>query len=129
VWVGWPLARILDLFLGVAFLAVFVQVTLFHMRQNFYHPTQWLPVIVTPLLGASALLLTWQDGPLARAALTVFAVFGVGIGLIGTYFHFVGTGQRVGGYNINNFMVGPPPMLPLMVVVLSALSLVALHGA
>ncbi len=128
MWLGWPLARVLYLFLGVAFLAVFVQVTLFHMRQNFYHPTQWLPVIVTPALGLCALLLTWQDGALARAGLTVLAVSGVGIGLIGTYYHFAGTGQRVGGYNLNNFMVGPPPMLPLIVVALSGLSLVVLHG-
>jgi hypothetical protein len=128
MWVGWPLARWLYLFLGVAFLAVFVQVTLFHMRQNFYHPSQWLPVIATPLLGVSALFVVWRDVELARAVLTLFAIVGVAIGLVGTYYHFVGTGQRLGGYNLNNFMVGPPPMLPLMVVALSALSLVALHG-
>jgi hypothetical protein len=128
VWIGWPLARVLDLFLAIAFLAVFVQVTLFHMRQNFYHPSQWLPVIVTPLLGLAALVLTLWNVELARALLTLLSIFGVGIGLIGTYYHFAGTGQRVGGYNVNNFMVGPPPMLPLLVVALSGLSLVALHG-
>jgi len=128
VWFGWPLARVLYLFLGIAFLAVFVQVTLFHLRQNFYHPSQWLPVVVTPVLGITALLLAWRVLPLERAALTLFAIFGIGIGLVGTYYHVVGTGQRVGGYSLNNFMVGPPPMLPLLVIALSALSLVVLHG-
>jgi hypothetical protein len=128
VWFGWPLERILYLFLGIAFLAVFVQVTLFHMRQNFYHPSQWLPVLVTPVLGIVGLLLAWRSAPVERAIFTLFSVFGLGIGLVGTYYHLVGTGQRVGGYSVHNFMVGPPPMLPLMVVVLSALGLVVLHG-
>jgi hypothetical protein len=128
MWVGWPLERVLYLFLGIAFLAIFIQVTLFHLRQNFYHPSQWLPVFVTPILGITALLLTWRIAPIERGVLTLFSIFGVGIGLVGTYYHVAGTGQRVGGYTINNLMVGPPPMLPLMVVALSALSLVVLHG-
>jgi hypothetical protein len=128
VWFSWPLQRILYLFLAVAFLAVFVQVTLFHMRQNFYHPSQWLPVVVTPVLGILALVVVWWPASVLVGAFTVFSIFGVAIGLVGTYYHVAGTGQRVGGYSVNNFMVGPPPMLPMMVVVLSALGLVVMHG-
>lgn len=127
MWSGWPLARLLDLFLGIAFLAVFVQVTLFHLRQNFRHPTQWLPVIATPAAGLAALLLVWWDlGPL-RVVFAVLTVAGALIGLVGTYYHVAGTGRRVGGYSLNNFMVGPPPMLPVMVIALSALGLAGLY--
>lgn len=127
MWTGWPLARMLDLFLGIAFLAVFIQVTLFHLRQNFWHPTQWLPVIATPAAGLTALLLVWQDLGALRALFAILSVAGALIGLVGTYYHVAGTGKRVGGYSLNNFMVGPPPMLPMMVIALSALGLVALY--
>lgn len=128
MWTGWPLPRYLDLFLGVAFLAVFIQVTLFHMRSNFHQPTQWMPVLATPALGITALALTWYDGTLLRAVFSALAIFGLAVGLAGTYLHIAGTGRRVGGYTIHNLMVGPPPMLPLIVVALSALSFVALYA-
>ena len=127
MWTGWPLARVLDLFLGIAFLAVFVQVTLFHMRQNFWHPSQWLPVLATPVAGVTALLLAWENLALLRTIFLALCLAGGLIGLIGTYYHVAGTGKRVGGYSLNNFMVGPPPMLPVMVIALSALGLAALY--
>ena len=107
-------------------MSVFVQVTLFHLRQNFWHPAQWYPVIATPLIAISAFLLVWQNLTLLRVAFAVLSVFGVLIGTVGTVYHVAGVAKRVEGFSLNNFMVGPPPMLPMMVIALSALGLVAL---
>ena len=127
MWTDWPLQRVLLLFLGLAFTSVFVQVTLFHLRQNFWHPAQWFPVIATPLLALSAFLLVWQNAILFRWIFAALSVTGGLIGVVGTYYHVAGVGKRVQGYNLNNFMVGPRPMLPVMVIALSALDLVALY--
>ncbi len=127
MWTAWPLQRALYLFLGVAFLAVFIQVTLFHLRQNFWHPAQWYPVVGTPLLSLSALALVWQNTAVFRLVFAVLAVAGGLIGMAGTYYHVAGVAKRVEGFNFNNLMVGPPPMLPVMVIALSALGLATLY--
>lgn len=125
MWSGWSVERILFLFLGVTFLAIFVQVTLFHLRQNFRHPAMWSPVIETPLLGALALWITWNPTAPLLTTFAVLAGLGAVTGIVGTYFHLVGVGARVQGYTLNNFMVGPPPVLPLTVTVVSLLGIVA----
>ena len=129
LWAGWPVERVLYLFVGVVFFAVFVQVTLYHWRQNFRHWAMWVPVISTPALGLAALLLAWQDMPWLRALLAWLSAVGVAGGLMGTYYHIAGVGERVDGYNLNNFMVGPPPALPALVTALSVLALIALYLA
>lgn len=126
MWTDWPLQRVLYLFLGLAFMSIFIQVTLFHLRQNFWHAAQWFPVIATPLLSLSALLLVWHNASLFRWAFAGLSVAGGLIGMVGTYYHIAGVAKRVEGFNLNNLMVGPPPMLPMMVIALSALGLVAL---
>ena len=108
-------------------MSVFVQVTLFHLRQNFWHPAQWYPVIATPLLAMSALLLAWHNLAVFRSAFAILSVLGALIGVVGTVYHVAGVAKRVEGMNLNNFMVGPPPMKLLMVIALSALGLVALY--
>lgn len=127
IWSGWPVERILYLFLAIVFLAVFVQVTLFHSRQNFRHWAMWLPVIITPTLGILSFLLVVQNVGFLRWLMAATASTGALTGLVGSYFHFVGVGERVDGYTYNNFMVGPPPMLPLLVTSLSALALILLY--
>lgn len=117
--------RVLFVFLGVTFLAIFIQVTLFHMRQNFRHPAMWSPVIGTPILGILALWIAWTPVPALFRLFAVLSVLGAVTGLVGTYFHLAGVGARVQGYTLNNFMVGPPPVLPLTVTVVSVLGLVA----
>ena len=129
LWAGWPIERAIYLFVGVVFLAVFVQVTLYHWRQNFRHWSMWIPVIATPALGLVALLLAWQNMPWLRALLGLLSAAGIVSGLAGTYFHVAGVGERVDGYNLNNFMVGPPPALPVLVSALSVLALMGLYLA
>lgn len=127
MWIGWPLQRVLFLFLAIVFAAIFVQVTLMHSRQNFRHWAMWIPVIATPLLALNALLLVLQNAEPARIVFAVLAVAGIGGGLVGTYFHWAGVGARVDGYTWNNLMVGPPVTLPLMVSAMGVLALIALY--
>ncbi|HEX6970790.1 MAG TPA: hypothetical protein VF234_01040 [Limnochordia bacterium] len=128
MWHGWPIERMLFAFSAVVFAAIFVQVTLFHLRQNFRHPAMWLPVIATPLIALLAAALAWQPVPWLRAAFAVCTGAGAVAGLVGTYYHVAGVGERVDGYTLNNFMVGPPPALPLMITAMSILGLIALYA-
>jgi hypothetical protein len=126
-WMGWPIERILLVFTGVAFLLIFVQVTLFHYRQNFRHWAMYIPVVATPVFG----ILTLADGfyrmTWLHATLGVLFVVGVVAGGFGSYMHIRGVGQRVGGFKMQNFLVGPPVALPAMISAMSFLGLVVLY--
>ncbi len=125
LWIGWPLDRVLLLLVGLAYMLIFVQVTLFHYRQNFRHVAMWLPVVGGLFIGAATLLLTLANlGALLGVTEVLFWIGIVG-GLIGFYFHFRGVGQRVDGYVLRNFLVGPPIILPLMFSALGVLGLFA----
>lgn len=127
MWNGWPADRVLFLFLGVVFLAVFVQVGLMHWRQNFRHWAMWIPVVATPSLGVLALLLTWRNVEGLRLLFVLLSSVGVVSGLVGSYYHIEGVGGRVDGYTLSNFMVGPPVALPLLITALSALGLIVVY--
>lgn len=126
-WFGWPLERVVLLMLGLLFFMIFVQVTLFHYRQNFRHWSMWIPVIATPVNG---FLLTWfVFNQTAWLLLTLQAVMWVSLfaGGFGSFMHARGVGQRVGGYKMRNFLVGPPIMLPGMITGSSLLTLFVLY--
>ena len=127
MWEGWPIARVILLFLAVVFIAIFVQVTMFHYRQNFRHWAQWLPVLGAPLLGLVSLLLVFYVTPLLILSAGIFYAVGALAGLTGLTLHTTGVGERVGGYNLENFLVGPPVILPMMVLSRSVLGLIALY--
>ncbi|WP_366923159.1 hypothetical protein MFMK1_000013 [Metallumcola ferriviriculae] len=127
MWEGWPIARVILLFLAVVFIAIFVQVTMFHYRQNFRHWAQWLPVLGAPLLGLVSLLLVFYVTPLLILSAGIFYAVGALAGLTGLTLHTTGVGERVGGYNLENFLVGPPVILPMMVLSMSVLGLIALY--
>lgn len=124
---GWSINRMLYLITSVMFAAVFIQVTLFHYRQNFRHWAMWGPVLGTPALALIALTLFFVDLAWLRYIFVVFLVVGAAEGLGGFYYHVTGVGKRVGGYKFNNFLTGPPPMLPLTVTVVSLLGLIAVY--
>lgn len=127
MWTGWPVERVLYLFLGIVFLAVFVQVGLMHWRQNFRHWAMWIPVLATPALGLLALLLAWRNIDGLRLVFALLSAAGVLSGLMGSYYHWEGVGERVDGYTLNNFMVGPPITLPLLISALSVLGLIVVY--
>lgn len=128
MWQGWPLERVLLLFAGLAFALIFIQVTLFHSRQNFRHWSMWVPVIETPLFAVLAIVLAFYNPGWLRLTFGLLMWMGLGGGVYGAYLHTVGVGQRVGGYSQSqNFLVGPPIVLPLLISAISALGLLALY--
>ena len=124
---GRSINQMIYLIASIMFMAVFVQVTLFHYRQNFRHWSMWAPVLGTPALGLIALMLFFNDTGWLRTLFVVFLAVGILEGLVGFYYHVSGVGERVGGYKLNNFLVGPPLTLPLTVTVVSLLGLVAVY--
>ena len=128
MWNGWPLSRILLLFTGAAFLMISLQVTMYHYRQNFRHWAMYGPVFGGPLLGLLTIALAFYNVPVLRSITGVMLLVGIALGVAGGYLHFNGIGERVGGYGeAQNFLVGPPLKLPLMVTALSILGLIALY--
>lgn len=126
-WNGWPLDRVFILAMGLLFLVIFVQVTLFHYRQNFRHWSMWIPVLATPLFGICLILYTFYNANWLLSLLTLLLPVGIAAGLFGSFMHVRGVGERVDGYKLRNFLVGPPLTLPAMVTAVSLLGLIALY--
>jgi hypothetical protein len=126
-WSGWSLDRVLLMVVGILFMGIFIQVTLFHYRQNFRHWSMWIPVLATPVFSLIALTLLFYNASWLRTTYGILLSIGVLAGMLGFYFHFRGVGERVGGYELRNFLIGPPVTLPLMVSGMSILGLMALY--
>jgi hypothetical protein len=112
-WDGWPFARLYLLLLAIAFLVVGAQVLLLHWQAAFRAKTMYVPVVLAPIIAASAVLAS-----VVRNELTgwgAVAVFGVGlfVGLVGVGLHLRGVAQRIGGFTLRNVTAGPPFLLPL----------------
>ena len=100
------------------------QVLVLHYRGSFYRFLMWEPVVLIPVIviaGLVALVLRGiaLDIFAALAALAFFA------GLTGTFFHIRGVRRRVGGWNIDNIMVGPLIFIPLCLSLISLAGIVA----
>lgn len=126
-WNGWPFERVAVLFASCASLLIFIQVTLFHYRQNFRHWSQWVPVIALPILALTGFLFSASNVDWVRTAFIVLCLGDALGGLVGFYLHLKGVGQRVDGYRLQNFLVGPPIILPLMISALSVFALLAVY--
>jgi len=126
-WQSWSLDRVMIIALGLLFLFLFVQVTLFHYRQNFRHWSMWIPVVATPVFGLLMILLAFYNAAWLRITLTALLSVGIAAGAYGTYLHVRGVGDRVGGYELRNFMIGPPLVLPALISAVSLLGLAAMH--
>jgi lysylphosphatidylglycerol synthetase-like protein (DUF2156 family) len=127
MWHGWPIERILLLFVGLAFLLIGVQVTIFHSRQNFRHWAMWVPVIELPVFAVAAIVLAVTNAVWLRWLFALMMWAGLAGGMYGAYLHTAGVGQRVGGFSQSqNFLLGPPIMLPLLISAMCALGLLAL---
>jgi hypothetical protein len=125
-WTGWPLERLLYLFLGLAYTLLWMQLTLMHWRGGFHNRIMWGPVIGTPFIAIAAFLMTFMHGGFVDTAFVVLFALGVLEGIIGTVMHLRGDARQVGGLTLRNIMSGPPPILPFVYMALSALGL-AIH--
>lgn len=126
-WEGWPIDRMLILFVSLAFCLIGIQVTMSHYRQNFHHKAMWVPVLASPLFFLFGLILVCYHAAWLRGTFQILMWVGALAGLIGFYFHVRGVGKRVGGYKSHNFLIGPPVIMPLMVTAMSLLGLIALY--
>lgn len=126
-WSGWPLERVIILAMGLLFLVIAVQVTLFHYRQNFRHWSMWIPVIATPLFGVGLIVYTFYNEKWLLYLTTVLLGVGVVAGIFGTVKHVRGVGKRVAGYRLRNFLTGPPLTLPAFISAVSIIGLFALY--
>ncbi|EJL47551.1 hypothetical protein BAG01nite_46160 [Brevibacillus agri] len=127
MWQSWPIERVLILFTGLAFVLIAVQVTLFHSRQNFRHWAMWVPVIELPIFAVTAIVLSFVNAGWLRVVFALMMFVGMGGGVYGAYLHAAGVRQRVGGFSQSqNFLVGPPVILPLLITAIAALGLLAL---
>ncbi|KIL38816.1 hypothetical protein SD70_23810 [Gordoniibacillus kamchatkensis] len=126
-WSGWPLDRIVVLFVAAAYAFIGIQVTMFHYRQNFHHKSMWGPVLSSPVFFLAGLALALLNLPWLAVLFQILMWVGVAEGFVGFYYHFSGVGVRVGGYEPRNFLIGPPVVLPLMFSSLGALGLLALY--
>jgi hypothetical protein len=126
-WTAWTLDRVVLLFVGLAYLLVGIQVTLSHYRQNFHHKVMYLPVTVAPVvfITATGLSLYRTDWLITLNLWLLW--FAVIIGLIGFYRHFKGVGVRVGGYELRNFLMGPPVILPIVFAAVGGLGLITIY--
>ncbi|MEO7993935.1 MAG: hypothetical protein ABI743_06010 [bacterium] len=122
-WHGWPLERMLFLFLGLAYLLMWLQTTLLHWRAAFRSKFMYGPVILSPLVALAALLYAGSGGATLGTMMVIgFALASVS-GLAGTFFHFRGVALMVGGFTLRNLAMGPPPILPILYMALGILGL------
>jgi hypothetical protein len=127
-WSHWSLDRIVILYVGLAYLFIWIQVTMSHYRQNFHHKAMWAPVILAPLICITSIICTLMNNSGWLLMAIILLWLGALAGLVGFYFHFKGVGLRVGGYALRNFLIGPPIILPLLFSALSILGLIAVYG-
>lgn len=128
MWEGLPIERVVLIFVGLAFVMIFIQVTLFHSRQNFRHWAMWVPVIETPVFALLAFTLAFTQPNWLLWVFTISMCVGVAGGLYGASLHTAGVRQRVGGFSQSqNFLLGPPIILPLMISAISGLGLIAVY--
>ena len=126
-WSGWPLERVLVLFVALAFFMIGIQVGLFHYRGNFRDVVMYSPVTASPVLGLTGLALVFYNAPWLRVVYGWLLGITMLVALGGFIVHVRGITLRVGGWELRNVLTGPPVMLPLMLSAISALGLIVLY--
>ncbi|SDO70744.1 hypothetical protein SAMN04487897_12012 [Paenibacillus sp. yr247] len=128
VWSQWVLDRVIILMVGVAYLFIWVQVTLSHYRQNFHNKFMWGPVILALVISFVSIMSTLLNSKGWYTITHICFWLGVIQGLIGFLFHIKGVRKRVGGLALRNFLTGPPVMMPLLFSIISIFGLTAIYG-
>jgi hypothetical protein len=124
LWSDWSLARILTLILGIGYLMIWLQVTVWHWRGKFHRWQMWIPVIALPVFGVSAILLCLFPSAIlfwTHASLSVVAILA---GKYGGFLHIKAIKQRTGGFKLENFMSGPPFVLPFTIAAFGLMNLI-----
>jgi len=123
-WEHWGLANFFYLFIGLAFMMIWVQVVLFHWRGAFRHRAMWAPVLEAPVLSAMGIIYSFAHGGMLDWLFVLIFLIGTFGGLAGTYYHFRGVRHYIKGFSLRNFMVGPPVIIPMMFAALALAGLI-----
>lgn len=97
-----------------------------HYKTNFHYKAQWTPVLLTPLLMASAAGAI-KSRRIANTALPIASALALADGAIGFYYHARGIARRPGGMKkpLYNILYGPPIFAPLLFAACGFLGLMA----
>lgn len=126
-WTGWPLERILLLVVAILYTLIFIQVTMYHYRQNFHRKVMWVPVLEAPSIAVAILLYVFYNMAWLQLVLAILFWIAVLSGITGTLYHIRGIGKRVGGYEARNFLIGPPITLPSLLSFYGIIGLLVLY--
>lgn len=97
-----------------------------HYKTNFRYKAQWTPVLLTPLLMASAAGAI-KSRRIANTALPLCSALALADGAVGFYYHARGIVRRPGGMKkpLYNTLYGPPIFAPLLFAACGFLGLLA----
>jgi hypothetical protein len=97
-----------------------------HYKSNFRYKAQWTPVLLTPLLMASAAGAI-KSRRIANTALPIVSTLALADGVVGFYYHARGIVRRPGGMKkpLYNTLYGPPVFAPLLFAACGFLGLMA----
>ena len=97
-----------------------------HYKTNFRYQAQWTPVLLTPLLMASAAGAI-KSRRAANTTLPIASALALVDGAVGFFYHARGIGRRPGGMKkpLYNTLYGPPIFAPLLFAACGFLGLMA----
>ncbi|MBE0446978.1 MAG: hypothetical protein IBX64_02545 [Actinobacteria bacterium] len=123
---GLPLTAWVIVLITALFAILWVQIIILHYRGAFHRIWMWGPILYLPVViitGITALV--FQN--LALDIYGVLLIITLLMGLSGLFFHIQGIVRQVGGWNLDNIMVGPPPMFPLSLSLISLVGIIAVY--
>ena len=97
-----------------------------HYKDNFKYGVQWSPVILSPMMIATAIAAI-RNKRIANTLLPLVAVALMLNGMIGTYYHARGIARRSGGTKkpLYNILYGPPIFAPMLMAACGLLGALA----
>jgi hypothetical protein len=111
---------------AVGALATGAEIWMEHDRASFGNRMMWVPVGLTPVLGAAAFAGVFSKRA-AKTALPLASAFVLVNSLQGQYLHLRGIAQRPGGWRLAryNAEMGPPMFAPLLFGLVGGMGLLA----
>jgi hypothetical protein len=111
---------------GIGAFITGAEIFLEHDRASFGNKMMWLPVALTPLVGAAGVAGVFSRR-LAKTALPAASALVVANSLQGQYLHLRGIAQRPGGWRElrYNTEMGPPTFAPLLFGLVGGMGLLA----
>lgn len=111
---------------GISSLCSGIEALYSHHKSGFRYGVQWTPIVIAPLLAATAFR---AAGSQRRARQSLAVVSGLALlnGAVGAFYHARGVARRPGGRRLllYNIMYGPPVLAPLLFAASGFLGLLA----